>query len=371
MRSAGKITSDWVRSARKAWKDISVPKRGVNDVLDAKIHLQSVIDFIDRLAQDILYTKGMFYYPSDQSGWLTQTLRKKSVDELKNTRKILSDGLEWMTRLRKVTDPNTREFGMDQGRMLDFYRDKDPRSPQRAINAAAREELARVMKAADAAFNRKFLATFSRVINKYAPTTGIDLEQDALGPLVYSVGNAKVIFRDFTARNPLDRVPSKQRSPKDYVPGLVKAKQLLESKGLGKLWYGDITISCKDCGGENPLGARFGVGAHYRIRKDDIVVYMDPNRRLPRLLAHEIGHRYYFKFMSQEDRLGFDSWFQTVPATTDYGSTVSSEDFAEVFAGYVMGEDLTSEQKNRFKAFLERGRSRLSFRLANRYLRGR
>lgn len=232
MKFAGKITSNWVRSARKAWKDISVPKRGVNDVLDAEIHLQSVIDFVDRLAQDILYTKGMFYYPSDQSGWLTRTLRKKSVDELKNTRKILSDGLEWMIHLRKVTDPNTRDFEMDQGRVLDFYRDKDPRSPQRAINAAAREELAKVVKAADSTFNRKFLATFSRVINKYAPVSGIDLEDSALGPLVYSVGNAKVIFRDFTDRNPLDRVPSKQRSPKDGQPSPLATRGRRGVKGF-------------------------------------------------------------------------------------------------------------------------------------------
>jgi hypothetical protein len=75
----------------------------------------------------------------------------------------------------------------------------------------------------------------------------------------------------------------------------------------------------------------------------------------PRTIVHELGHRYWYKHMSKRQREKFRAWFGDVPATTDYGSTNPEEDFAEAFADYVTGRDMTREQVDRFKSVLRDG----------------
>jgi hypothetical protein len=58
--------------------------------------------------------------------------------------------------------------------------------------------------------------------------------------------------------------------------------------------------------------------------------------------------------MSMADRAEFDSYFKGVPSVSEYGGTISSEDFAEVFAWYVLNRHLTRDQLERFKKFLGR-----------------
>jgi hypothetical protein len=141
-----------------------------------------------------------------------------------------------------------------------------------------------------------------------------------------------------------------------YVKSAKRAKVLLEKKGLDKLWYGTILVQPKDKAlNINYVGHEGKAGGSYSTRDDIIKVYSDAGNYITELLAHELGHRYYFKFMNERDRANFDKWFGDVEPVSSYGGTVSSEDFAEVFAWYVMNKELTADQKDRFKRFLGRG----------------
>lgn len=94
---------------------------------------------------------------------------------------------------------------------------------------------------------------------------------------------------------------------KVYVKYLDKAYHLLRSKKLGKAWYGIIFIRCESCGGVNQHGANLGVGGHYHIGPNTITIYSRPSSFIVELVAHELGHRYWFKHMTQSQRARFES----------------------------------------------------------------
>lgn len=84
-----------------------------------------------------------------------------------------------------------------------------------------------------------------------------------------------------------------------YVRYLDECYQLMRSKGLKKAWYGVVELDCKDCGGNYN-----GHGAAQYIDETDVVrFHMEkPDRYVVQAMAHELGHRYWWKQMSQEQR---------------------------------------------------------------------
>ena len=141
---------------------------------------------------------------------------------------------------------------------------------------------------------------------------------------------------------------------KQYIKYFDEAHLRLRSAGFGKLWRHDIFVQCNECGGVNQYGAELGVGGDYREDSDDIHVYIRPTPYLPILVLHEIGHRYWFKEMSQSQRGRFHEWLESgvVPAVSSYGSKAPSEAFAEVFSYVVMGQKVTRDQVESFKSVL-------------------
>ena len=240
--------------------------------------------------------------------------------------------------------------------------------------------------------------------------------------LTLDLGGVKVIFNRFPSLGgsggPLPNLHSTPHPlPAEYIPQLRRSQSLLAKRGLGFLWYGELYIVAGSPG--NARGSNWD--AEYDPGKDLIRLFSAPSPENIRLLVHEIGHRYYFRFMSGQDRQRFDSyfmstkasrelvqaalykkrkkmekadravfeaqrpiqsnhlqkflgkyiqllgvrdkkkvegWLRGVPATSDYGQTISAEDFAEVFADFVLGANLTRDQSERFKAFLGRNQRR-------------
>jgi len=93
---------------------------------------------------------------------------------------------------------------------------------------------------------------------------------------------------------------------KEYVKYLDKAYHLLRYKKLDKVWYGTVFIRCDACGGVN-YNTGGGVGGNYPIGRDVVNVFSRPSSFIVELMAHELGHRYWFKFMSQAQRGKFES----------------------------------------------------------------
>jgi hypothetical protein len=97
---------------------------------------------------------------------------------------------------------------------------------------------------------------------------------------------------------------------KKYVGFLIHAHAKLRTKGFEKAWYGNVFIQCADCGGVNP-NTGGGVGGDYANRPDTVRVYSRPGSFIIELIVHELGHRYWFKQLSSEQRGRFSDLVKT------------------------------------------------------------
>jgi hypothetical protein len=97
-----------------------------------------------------------------------------------------------------------------------------------------------------------------------------------------------------------------QMDIKRYVKHIDHAYELLKQKHLEKVWYGTFFIQCQQCGGVNK-NTGGGVGGNYPIGPDVVNIFIRPDKFIVELLAHELGHRYWFKFMHESQRARFES----------------------------------------------------------------
>lgn len=111
----------------------------------------------------------------------------------------------------------------------------------------------------------------------------------------FELNGMKVIIDDNT-------VTAEQQE--QYVKYLDVSYRLLKKKKLGRAWYGSVYISCEQCGGVNH-NTGGGVGGHYHIEKDHVRIFSRPSAFIVELMAHELGHRYWYKSLSSTQREQF------------------------------------------------------------------
>jgi hypothetical protein len=176
----------------------------------------------------------------------------------------------------------------------------------------------------------------------------------------FAIGKMKVIVDDKTvSRGEIDQ----------YAKLFIESKRRLEKRGFGKVWYGEVFVRCKECGGENPYGKEFGVGGDFRRGPNTVTIYQRPGKYVTKLMAHELGHRWWYKHMSRAARLQFQDWVEAgLAPVSEYGGKKDVEAFAEVFAWYVMERPMTSQQATTFKQVSE-GKFTLVARLIERFAR--
>jgi hypothetical protein len=365
------IDKDWIEVLRKTWK------KWVQEASRQEPHL--VEDFLKRwgswlvaLAKDLAFAKGFFtFLRKDKNPGQVYILKTKVFEHLKSIGTVIGKGASAANFWDQVVTPGTQDFKMGGGHRqallepkfkalggspsslaeVDALAQANPRVVESALNEQLRAIMEEVVERADKEFSRQFLALLTKTVNKHGPLSFGTHEREV------NISNVRVVMEDIPSLSPQE--PGDLRHPSQiqrYVPLLQEAEMLLRAKGLGFLWYGTIFIKCKTCAGPNQHGPQYTTAAHYVAAKDHVVIFTHPSPELPRFIAHELGHRYYYKFMTQADRARFAHLFGEVPAVSDYGSKAVEEDFAEVFAHYVDGRDLTPDQLRRFKAFLGRAR---------------
>lgn len=89
-----------------------------------------------------------------------------------------------------------------------------------------------------------------------------------------------------------------------YIKLLDQAHQMLRAKRLESAWYGTFFVKCQECGGKSKE-AEGQVAGHYHIGPDTVSCYIRPQPFVVELIAHELGHRYWFKQMKPEQRVRF------------------------------------------------------------------
>lgn len=138
----------------------------------------------------------------------------------------------------------------------------------------------------------------------------------------------------------------------DLLDILREVAAKLRKRGMGKLLRGDLRL-VRDR--QLPVTAGHA-GAIYRAQHDDISVVWPPyeDREMVERLTHEFGHRLWTKFFSSNQR---EVWTLSRGSVqkyiTRYAATEPKEDFAEVFAHWVLGKPL-GEHRKRMKSVLAR-----------------
>lgn len=200
-----------------------------------------------------------------------------------------------------------------------------------------------------------------RRLNKFVSSVekmGIPAEFDA-GESELSVGRAKLVMdvnrRDHISPYGTGDFSVHPSEMKMYVRVMEKARSLLNKAGFGKAWYGNFFIRSKERAKEwtgKLTGKKYSEWAHYHMAMDHVALFhWYGGTGVERSIVHELGHRWYYKFMSQQQRAQFDSYFGEVPAVRSYGKENPAEDFATVFEYYVLGKKLSRDQRERFKQF--------------------
>ncbi len=369
MSDGAVLDKKWLMGVRRGWLSLLHPKiESWSDVIRA---FDALLAFVDNLRDQVVYVRRapvMAKFNEDEADQkkvaaLFIDIRSSILDERKRA-------LRWKyeAEQRSYDEDPKRAFAAYRGNFEGTVRTFYEKRGQGTRSIPVTELLDRL------------LAILRKDAEQLRPSATQTAEQveEAWGRGIYTdydLHGLKIVLEDKTRG--LYGLTS-------YLRRFDEAHALLKRKGLGAVWRGVIVIACEDCGGANPNGAEYTVGADYHITKDIIRIYERPNQGLVRMIAHELGHRYWFKHMNQSQRQKFGAfvrvkrepgrrreWGDEMPrvsddgvdymrqlnAITKYGESNIDEAFAEVFASYVFGENLSHKQIELFRSVLPDSRA--------------
>jgi len=354
-----RIDPAMVNGLRLWVKRTFAPKDRYSSAQQVADHLRRLRDVdLNLLWEHLFYTNGLLPRREGQGGSVFERLRLKIESDLGDARNALESAVSSVRFHLDAVTPGTRDYEYRPD--IRTHLAQSPLGTDEALRRIATYLAQEALAKVDAILSGKMLRSISLFLAKHTPSHPYESDKILLE---YTIGRAKVVYSSLAEWEMIERgiaPPPKDRwkanrDPRgldEYIPHLRRAKALLDRRGFGDVWYGPMLVSCAKCGGSNRMGAQWGVGAHYLPNDDTITVFVDPTPEITELIIHELGHRYYFRFMSRADRARFDSYFGDVRAVSEYGGTHPEEDFAEVFAHYVLGRDLDRDQIERFRAFL-------------------
>lgn len=145
-----------------------------------------------------------------------------------------------------------------------------------------------------------------------------------------------------------------QRDPREfatYVKIAQQAQRAVQRAGFGFLWYGRVAVIPESVKQIDPSISQTTVASYARSlrgERDYILVYGRKNVVMIADILHELGHRYWYRFLPRSQREQWASRHGEVP-TTAYGGTNAKEEFGEAFAEYVLGR-LRGAERQRFES---------------------
>jgi hypothetical protein len=354
---------DYVSGLRKGWKKLLKDSNKANDYDSFLRFLIKTNKYIDRLTEDLLINFG---------GWTKLSSKQKLAKKytkpqelLRDARDLVKDKIYYLTNRKKRITPGTpeynREMQLSPNRTESDYVIKHyDGNIDKYLEAVVAQDKKDFTKEIDSIVSGKLF----RHLNKMSERGSISLSlarKKEHSTTEFSIGRMKVIWKpprgkinpEYLTYKELER-PVEPESIRDHVPYLKETMALLKKKGFGFLWYGNIFIQCTNCGGVNRLGKDLGVGASYDISNDIVNIFTDPGPHVTESVIHELGHRFYFKFLREKDRAKFIDQFNDLPFVSDYASKHPEEEFAETFTWYVLGKNMTRDQVDRLKTYFRK-----------------
>lgn len=193
------------------------------------------------------------------------------------------------------------------------------------------------------------------------------------------IGRAKLVILDPNFQPQFDSNVIKQ---------VEKVFRGLQKTGLDEVWYGPLIYlqgtarTFQDLSPDEEETYRkegydikgLTAAGTYQVSKDEVIISTSPSE-VAGTLAHELGHRYWYKAMNPSQRGRFHDLVQVqdspestefpggeldsegrvkpVKPVSTYARTNIAEAFAEVFRSYVLGWHLDRDQLESFKSILQ------------------
>jgi hypothetical protein len=264
----------------------------------AKGFLQSVWEKLDKVSS---YLSGYANF-SDPKEYLTWRAKSAIEDKLQETVKVMGDFLKMY-------------WWVEEGKVDALV--------QKTLKRATAQETAYLIDEEDYQHKYVFLRRigFEESAKKALKRARLDWKPDWVDR-IYEMLQANYseqavtehgAFREFDLygiKVVVDDSTVTEEEIKKYIKYLDEAYARMKAKGFAKAWYGTVFILCKECGGPNPYSSR-GTGGSFDIRPDTVQIYSRPGHFIVELMAHELGHRYWFKQMTSAQRAKFADLVKT------------------------------------------------------------
>jgi ribosomal protein S18 acetylase RimI-like enzyme len=323
LTAAEMLSKPWLMGVRRGWLSLLSPTvHGWDDVFRA---FDRLIAFVDNLEEQVRYVR--------QAPSLVLTdFQKEDAEEIKGLFKKLHDELvdkrrsaeHWFNVAHGNTPSGT--FNKEEGEtMLTLYETKFGDLLEVHVPTKTNPSKGQWNKTRSAHLTEildKLLALLraqAQIINKdkdLTPEVQEDTERQWGSPAFkeFSFGHMKVVVTDPKFHGKLIE---------RYIRWVDAAYQLLENKGFQKLWYGTMFIesdsveklSEQEQAGYKALGykdmrARAG---RYHEGADVFYLTQPPDVHIAYSIVHELGHRYWFKFMTSGQRARFEALVKVHP----------------------------------------------------------
>lgn len=369
---------EWARGVERAWKAVAakatayadgviadpVPHelRYAKEVSDAVIeHAQDLKTFLESWMEDAQINRGLWARVPDKI-----KRDRNTITDIQRVLKALDDGADILSDVKGYAETLYDRVNPESGWRYEPGYFEDEKQWAFLVRGFAHRLKETVTKAS--ALVTKAVKYASDVNTRYIEHV----------PNEVDVNGVKVVFLDMdTKSKPTEKTQRSPRNRSATVKAMDTARALLERKGLGFLWYGTMRV-LPETASEADLSRYTGLKttathawANYNYRNDTVTVFQSVGKTsvasAANTLAHELGHRFWFKFLTETDRARFADEFGDVEAVSEYGSSNPEEDFAEVFAAYVDGRDLTRDQLERLKSYFRGHQKRTAAALDEEY----
>jgi len=316
-KKAELLSKQWLMGVRRGW--VSLLKPNINSWGDVFRAFAKLTEFVDNLEKQVLYVRrAPLALPNSAEG-------RKLSEQFEKLRAAIGEAQSrakhWATiaegRSNLATTPMDQEnaekmfnlYRQDFEETFTTYVPTKGRGPGGVREASITELLDKVLVTL-----RENAKRLDKAI-KTEEEMGMDstkrvFEEPAFEEFQY--GNIKVVVTDPKMGGNLIR---------SYIKHFERFYELMKRKGFGKALYGTLFLESASpkqlSEAEQERYAKAGywglrtTGGTYSPRKDVVVITNAPTERLPYLLAHEYGHRYWFKSMSSAQRAKFDALVRT------------------------------------------------------------
>lgn len=334
------LSLDWLKGVRKGWQHLMNPViNNFDDVLSA---YDALLLFIKNFKEQVLVVQRTGHLPRIQKDLdAFEAAWQNWHDDIEEKRYRASRWKQDYDGTNDYLDSDARKHGQ---KMLDLYMTKfaDINEiyiyPKRASKNNPYKHTVR--KPNEYLFDQVLKLARAAVRNDIdiRSSFGYSLDPHEGEPMYreFKIGRAHVSVVDDKVYG--DRIAR-------FVKAIDKVYQLMRKKGLGTAFYGHIKIlgtkSIKPTEAEKLRYKQWGydleqVAGRYFQRGDRIELSTPPSS-VDEVLAHEIGHRWYYQ-LPQKVRAKWDDWFaeKKFKPVSSYGKTNANEAFAEAFMQYVL-----------------------------------